>query len=161
MTPLQTVLLVLGILGLQLVVWVPIIIWWKRRTRALKAALPAEALIDGEHLRRGPESANYRGASAGYTRVKGNGVLVLTDRQLHFRKLTGGRIDVPLAEIVGVREARWFQGSGGQTHLILQLQSGAEVAFIVTDLPGWRAALRDALATAAPSGERSEGPAMP
>jgi hypothetical protein len=150
MTPLQTVLLVLGILGLQVAVWVPLMIWWTRQSRALKAALPAEVQAAGEHLRRGPESAHYRGASAGYSRVKGNGVLVLTDRQLRFRKLTGGRIDVPLKEIVGMREAKRFQGYvSGQTVLILQLRTGAEVGFIVTDLPGWRAALQETQSAAA------------
>jgi hypothetical protein len=73
-------------------------------------------------------------------------VIVLTDRHLRFRKLTGGRVEVPLDRVVGVREDKWFRGAyrSGRPNLILQLRDGAEVGFMVADHAGWMAALREA-----------------
>jgi hypothetical protein len=102
------VLLVLGIAAVQALIWIPIIVWWRRRARAAKARL--EAAIEAEVTIRPPEKGVYRGATApGYPAVNNNGTIALTDRRLIFVTLTGKIIDIPRAEITGVREARVFK----------------------------------------------------
>jgi hypothetical protein len=141
-------LLVVAILGIQAVIWTAFAIWARGRRTKLEASLNEEVLVAGETVRRGPEGALYRGATRGYSQVNGNGVILLTDRHLRFRKLTGGRVEVPLDRVVGVRAAKTFRRAyrSGRPHLILQLRDGAEVGFIVRDTPSWLSALREAAA---------------
>src|SRR5262245_27071074 len=106
-TLLFVVLLVVGILALQMLIWTPIIVALKRKSARLHASLRDE-IPAGERAARGPESAVYRGATAGFPMVKGNGVALLTDRRLVFRKLVGAGLEVPLDRVAGVREDKWF-----------------------------------------------------
>jgi hypothetical protein len=146
MIALSIVLLLLAIAGLQAAIWIPLIIWFRRRTRRWEASFRDELAASGEALRRGPEPANYEGASFGYTQVKGSGVIVLTDQRLLFRKLTGGRIDLPLSEVAGLREVNSFLNSYriGRRFLILRLKNHDEVGFIVRDQPAWMSAVQEA-----------------
>ena len=139
-------LLLLGIGLLQVIIWIPIVRWMRKRSAAARVALDAEIAASGEHVVRGPEKGEYRGASGGYSQVKGNCQLVLTDRRLAFVKLTGGRVDVQADRIVGVREAKAFLGSvvGGRSHVIVQTSDGSEVGFFVQDPGAWVSALRGA-----------------
>jgi hypothetical protein len=141
------VALVTGVLGLQLLILVPIVLWLKKRMRELQASVRAGLEASGERIERGPESAVYRGASERLGRVKGNGVLVLTDRRLVFHKLVGGGVvEVPVGEIRGVREARWFLGAyNGRDHVILKLLDGVEVGFNVREHSEWMELLRKKL----------------
>jgi hypothetical protein len=134
-------LLVLGIAAVQALIWIPIIIVWRRRSAAAKAKLAAS--IESETQIRQPEKGVYRGSTApGYPVVNNNGTIALTARRLIFITLTGKLIDIPVAEIVGVREDKVFKASvrGGRTHLIVQLRSG-EVAFYVASNAEWIAAI--------------------
>ena len=56
------VLLVLGIVAVQALIWIPIIVWWRRRARDAKARLGAA--IEAEATIRPPEKGVYRGATA-------------------------------------------------------------------------------------------------
>ena len=144
-TAVFVVLLVVGILALQVVIWVPIIVWFRRRSRRVAAELATE--LQSETVVRPPEKANYRGATApGYPVVKGNGLIALTQRRLLFRTLTGKAIDIPVDAITGVREATVFKGSvvGGRTHLIVETAAG-EIGFYVPDNAAWTAALSAAV----------------
>ena len=134
-------LLVLGIAAVQALIWIPIIMWWRRKSSAAKAALAAS--IESETQIRPPEKAIYRGSTApGYPVVNNNGTIALTARRLVFITLTGKLIDIPVSDIVGVREDRVFKASvrGGRTHLIVQLRPG-EVAFYVASNAEWIAAI--------------------
>ena len=74
------VLLVLGIAAVQALIWIPIIVWWRRRARDAKARLAAA--IVAEATIRPPEKGVYRGATApGYPAVNNNGTIALTDRR--------------------------------------------------------------------------------
>jgi hypothetical protein len=140
-TAVFVVLLVVGILGVQALVWIPIIAWFRRRSRRVAAELAAE--LQSETVVRPPEKGNYRGATApGYPVVKNNGLIALTRRRLAFRTLTGKAIDIPVDAITGVREAAVFNGSvvGGRTHLIVATAAG-EIGFYVSDNAGWTAVL--------------------
>lgn len=107
------------------------------------AALHADLAASGEKVLVGPESAVYRGGSGSYSKVKGNGTIVLTDRRLLFHKLTGGVVEVARSAIVGVKRSKGFQGSrvGGQTHLVVATAEPAEVGFFVQNLDAWERAL--------------------
>jgi len=158
MTPTQTgisaiafvVLLVVGILVVQALIWIPIVVALKRKSARLHASLRDE-LAGGELATRGPESAVYRGATAGFPMVNGNGVAMLTDRRLIFRKLVGAGLEVPLDRVAGVREDKWFLGSyrSGRMHLILKMRDGNEVGFMFADHPGWMASVRELTTSAA------------
>lgn len=129
--------LVLGIAAVQALIWIPIIVWWRRRARDAKARLAAA--IAAEATIRPPEKAVYRGSTApGYPSVSSNGTIALTDRRLIFITLTGKIIDVPRVEITGVREAKVFKSSvrGGRSHLIVQIPTG-EIAFYVSSNADW------------------------
>ena len=146
MTPLQIVLLVLGILALQFVLWIPAL-WWVRRASARRLGeLQAELAATGEHVLLGPEPAIYRGASSGsgLSRAKGNGVAALTERRLVVRRLVGAPIEVATADISGVRTDKWFQGAwtGGRLHVIVKMRAGAEVGLFVQNTDAWVAALQ-------------------
>jgi hypothetical protein len=134
-------LLVLGIAAIQALIWIPIILWWRRRSSAAKAKLAAS--IASETQIRQPEKGVYRGSTAqGYPIVNNNGTIALTARRLTFITLTGRLIDIPVSEIVSVREDKVFKASvrGGRTHLIVQIRSG-EVAFYVASNAEWIAAI--------------------
>ena len=141
------ILLVLGILvavGLvQAAVWIPVVRRGRRRTSAFLAQFDAEVAASGERVIVAPEQAVYRGCTAHYGQVRGNGTILLTDRRLVFRKLTGGPVEVPTAAILSTRQAASFLSSrvGGQTHLIVETSDPAELGFFVADLPRWEAAL--------------------
>ena len=137
-------LLILGIALLQVMIWVPIVRWMRKRSVAAQAALEAEIAASGERVVRGPEQGEYRGASGGYSQVKGNCRLVLTDRRLAFVKVTGGRVDVPVDQIVAVHEAKAFLGTvvGGRAHVIVRTRDGSEVGFFAKDHAAWVSALR-------------------
>jgi hypothetical protein len=134
----EIVLLVVGILLAQVLLWIPILYWLKRRLLRVAAALIEEVAAAGERVVRGPDPGLYRGGSGGRSRVKGNGVAVLTDRRLVFRKAIGAAVDVPVADIVAVREAKWFLRSYvGKMHVVLTLRDGAEVGFILHEHAAW------------------------
>ena len=131
------VLLVLAIAAVQGLIWIPIIVRWRRKARAASAELATA--IEAETAIRLPEKGVYRGATApGYPVVNNNGTIALTERRLIFITTTGKFIDIPASEIVGVREAKVFKTSvrGGLSHLIVQLKSG-EVAFYVASNADW------------------------
>jgi hypothetical protein len=135
------VLLVVGIAAVQALIWIPIIVRWRRKARAASATLAAA--IKSETGIRLPEKGVYRGATApGYPVVNNNGTIALTERRLIFVTVTGRLIDIPVAEIVGVRDAKVFKTSvrGRRSHLIVQLRSG-EVAFYVMSNADWANAI--------------------
>ncbi|SCX29615.1 hypothetical protein [Mycolicibacterium fluoranthenivorans] len=141
-TAVFVVLLVVGILAVQVLIWIPIIVWMRRRGRAVAARLATE--LEGETVLRAPEKGSYRGATApGYPAVKNTGLIALTRRRLAFRTLTGTAIDVPVESITGVREAAVFKGSvtGGRTHLIIATASGEIGFYVRSGNADWIAAL--------------------
>lgn len=146
MTPLQIVLLVLGILGVQLALWVVVLRWIGRASVRQSEALRSELAATGERVLLGPEPAIYRGASpgSGHPRARGNGVAALTVGRLLVRRLVGAPVEVATADICGVRTDKWFQGgwTGGRLHVIVQTRAGAELGLFVADTDAWVAALR-------------------
>jgi hypothetical protein len=138
------VALVAGIAAVQALVWIPIILWFRRRYRAAQARLASE--LATETIQRGPEKGIYRGATApNYPAVINNGMIALTRQRLVFLTVTGKLIEIPLAAITGLRESKVFKSSivGGRTHLVVGTSAG-EIAFFVRDNSAWLDALRTA-----------------
>jgi hypothetical protein len=59
----------------------------RSKTRELITTIASELAATGERAVRGPESALYRGSTGAFPKVKGNGVIALTDRRIVFRGL--------------------------------------------------------------------------
>jgi hypothetical protein len=131
-------LIVSVVVVVQLAVWVPLLVIWRRRAAASIQDLEAQIRASGEKVLAGPEQAVYRGGTGGYSRVKGNGTIILTDRRLLFRKLAGGGVEVARPRIAGVSRSR----RGGNMHLVVTTTDPGEVAFVVKDLDAWERALR-------------------
>ena len=91
------------------------------------------------------EGASYRGARHAYGRVKGNGVAGLTRRRVVFEPLIGTGFGVPLRARHRGRVTRWFLGAARArgSHLVLVLDDGNEVGFLVRDQERWLRALAD------------------
>jgi len=137
--------LVLGVVAVNLVIWVPIIVWFRRRTRAAYARLAAT--IGAENVLCPPERGNYRGATAaGYPMVNNSAVIALTDRRLVCITITGKAIEIPLEKVTGVREAKVFRASavGGRSHLVVGVPSG-EIGFFVSNNNVWINAIHNAV----------------
>lgn len=136
----EIVALVAAILVVTALVEVAFIRWLRRLLARNKARMAAD--LSMAPAIRGPERAAYRGSIGGYSKVSATGLIALTQRTLVFRKVTGGNVDVPLAEISGVRLAKQFNRRrlGGPLLLVVQTLSG-EVVYQVSDPDGWRQAI--------------------
>ena len=141
-TAILVVLIVVGVLIVLALVWIPVVVWLRRRGRAAAGQLATD--IEGETAVLGPEKGSYRGATApGYPAVKNTGMIALTRRRLVFRALTGTLIEVPVDAITGVRESTVFKGSvvGGQKHLIVQTAAGEIGFYVFSGTASWVSAL--------------------
>jgi len=140
------VLLVLGIGAIQAAIWAPIIIRFRRRSRAAQQRLSSE--LAAESVIRPPEKASYEGATApNFPRVANSGVIALSKRRLVFITVTGKVIEIPVSEIRGVHDAKVFKRAvrGGKTHLVIEVPAG-EVGFYVSDNAAWRHAIKSVCA---------------
>lgn len=116
------------------------------RAGSLSEELRTQLASSGETLVLGPVSGIYRGGSApGFSRVKGNAAIALTDARLIMKKVTGPLIEIPRSAITSVRQDKVFRGSvvGGQTHVIVAIPGG-EVGFFVPEPERWAEALEPA-----------------
>ena len=130
---------VAAVLTINLLVWIPLILWLRRKAIAQATAFRAELEATGEQIVFGPEPAIYRGATMQYSKVRGNGVLTLTQRRLVFQKIIGKGFELARNDIVEVREEKVFMRSirGGARHLVVKTRSGAEIGFLSRDNAGW------------------------
>ena len=131
------------------VIAVVLTLWLRRRFRAAGAALAALLVEDPAIL--GPESGVYRGCTAGYSRVLGNGRIALTARRLLFQKGIGGLVEIRLVDVHGATIEKVFNRSvvGTRTHLVVHTRLG-DVGYFVNDTAAWREAIEGAAANASP-----------
>jgi hypothetical protein len=146
---LLVVLIVVGVGLVQAAIWIPLVRSWRKKAAVFQRDLDADMAASGERIVRGPERAVYRGGTPPFGAVRGNGTIVLTDRRLIFRKISGGIVDVPTSTISGTREAVSFLSSrvGNRVHFIVTTNNPAEVAFFVDDLDAWNAAVEASTVT--------------
>ena len=140
-TAVLVVVLVAGILAAQLMVWGSVVVWFRRRRGVIASRLDSE--LAAETIIRSPEPGTYRGATVdGYSIVTNEGMIALTRRRLVFQTLTGKMIEVPVTDIISVREADVFKRAVtvGRKHLIVEGSSG-DIGFYVSDNAAWIASL--------------------
>ncbi len=138
-----TILVIGGVMAVTVVVAVVAMRRFGGQAEQRADALRDDVGLRGEEWVVPLESVSYRGATYTYGRVKGNGVAGLTDRRVVFEPLIGKGFTVPLARVTGVRVTRWFLGAARASgkHLVLTLDDGNEVGFLVRDLERWLSAL--------------------
>ena len=144
MEPLSIVIMVVSIVtGVAII---NVVIW--RVLRGKIAKLPplllAELQAMGEHVVIAPEPGIYRGGTGSFSRVKSIGAIALTRSRVVFRGAFGSQVDVPLPQVAGLREDKWFLRAyrGGRLHLIVRTVAGDEVGFFVKDHEAWKGALQ-------------------
>jgi hypothetical protein len=114
--------------------------------------LRAEVAGSGEVWEIPLAGAVYQSGAAA-PRSKGHGVLGLTDRRFLFLPIAGEQVSVPRVRITGARleERRREAASDHRHRLVLTLDDGADVAFLVDDPSAWMRAL------SAPGSSRGRG----
>jgi len=92
--------------------------------------------------------AVYQGGGSPHARSRGRGVLGLTSRRLVFLPIAGERVNVPRVRVTGLRtEERRRDAAAAHRHrLVLTLDDGAEMSFLVDDAAAWRRALESEVA---------------
>ena len=138
MTPWQIALLVAA----SLAVFGTAIYLVGRASAKVARKLRDELIQADERALLGPEPALYSGATARFSKVRGNCVMALTERRLLVRMLVGRDFDLDRSEIVGVHDAKTFDGQyQGRRYLVVDLKDATQVGFQVRDLRPWKAAL--------------------
>ena len=142
MTPGQVVLLVVGILALNVAVWIPALLWVRSRIRTLIEALGAELDASGERTLVAPEAALYGGATGPYPRARGNVVVALTNRRVIVRRLVGAGFEIARDDVVSAREAASFHGrTRSASVVVVTTRAGGEIGLLVREPRAWVAAL--------------------
>jgi hypothetical protein len=100
--------------------------------------LRAEVAGSGEVWEIPLTGAVYQGGGPA-ARSKGHGVLGLTDRRVVFLPIVGDQLTVPRVRIAGARleERRRDAASDHRHRLLLTLDDGTDVAFLVDDPSVW------------------------
>ena len=136
------VLLVLGILAINGVIWGTVLTVLSQRRKARMAELQASLAASGDRVLLGPARGNYCGGTGDFSRVANNGLLTLTTADLLIHPYLGHTITVPVAAITGVRVERSWNGRivAGKQFLVVSTGHG-EVGLFVPDLEGWKQAI--------------------
>jgi hypothetical protein len=140
---LVAVLVVAGVMAATLVVAVIAMRRVGSRAEGRADGLRDEAERLGEEWVIPLSGAEHQGASQPYVRGKGRGVLGLTDRRLVFLPIAGDQLSVPLVRVTAARaEDRRRDAAATHRHrVVVVLDDGAEVGFLVDDPGEWEAAL--------------------
>ena len=119
----------------NVIVW--ILIFW--RIRRQLSVLCEEMKRSGDSIIVEPETGTFRGSSKHFGMIKSLGVIMLTEHMLIFRKVCTSDIRIPVSEIAKVSKNVWFLQSyhNGKEHLILKLNDGTQIGFIVKDVNRW------------------------
>ena len=102
-----------------------------------------ELVMRGEPPILGPEPAHFA-PGEGFGVVRTDGALALTERQLVFRKVLGGEVELPLADIARLGETNAYRGHwrAGWQYIVVSLQDGREAAFVTRNNARWLAELK-------------------
>jgi hypothetical protein len=133
--------IVVAVVLVDLVVDMVLVRWWIRKLRneavnALREAVGGEKVF---HV----EDCNFFGRqSRGYAQVRGNGLLALTDRGIHFRMFLPRRyLFIPLEDVGSVSVAGSFLGkSRGRKILRVDFRTsggGDDACGWLVPSPGW------------------------
>jgi hypothetical protein len=114
----MSVLLIVSIVLASVIAGLIVIVWWIKRLR--KEAIAAVRRSTGKEKVYQVEDCNFFGRqSSGYKQVRGNGVLALTDKGIHFRMLIPRKeMFVPLDSIKDISQPRSFLGKTKLKYLL-------------------------------------------
>ncbi|MHB1456809.1 MAG: hypothetical protein ACYC0V_07830 [Armatimonadota bacterium] len=132
MTGLQ---ITITILTINAIVWTLVFL----RIRHQMTMLQEDMRRSGKLTVIAPESASFRGSTNRYGMVKSLGVIMLTEKMLIFKKAFASEMRIPVSDIVDISKYEWFLQSyhSGKEHLILKLNDGTQIGFIVNDVNRW------------------------
>jgi hypothetical protein len=137
--------IVLIVLAANVLVWIPIVIWLRRRSRRARADLAAALEGRAPHL---VAPARFFGVrSAGLTQVRGTGYLAATSDELLYVQLAPSRtLRIRRSDLEAVDTPRSFLGkTAGRRLLQVRWRSGDgidEAAWQLRDLDSWLGVLR-------------------
>jgi hypothetical protein len=118
----------------------------RARLRTVRDAMVAELRRSGEAARTTGLSASYVGSTAETVSFRGNGILLVTEGRVWFRRALGGEFSIPLASVARTSAKSTFRGrpalgSGTPAHLVLELTDGTRVGFTVREIDDVRRAV--------------------
>lgn len=130
-----------AVIGILVLCWGLVFLMIRKRLRDLGREMEDSCRRKGHRVLLGPSSANYRGADAVHGRVRGNGMICLTDRHIIFRKLFGAGIEIPREEVEAVTAESWFKektsfATGGKI-LVVHTRDGNRTGFLLKDWEMW------------------------
>lgn len=141
MNTMKIAALITGILLLQLIIWLLVFWWIKKKTMSLIKTMSGQCHTANHRVVIEPTSALFRGSDAKFGNIKGNGIICLTEDNLLFEKLTGQKIKVSRAEITDATVEKWFKGKSsfttGGKHLVIKTMDGNRIGFLVRDAEMW------------------------
>lgn len=131
------------VIGINAVIWILIFIGFRFQRAKIEQKLREDVSLTGEYLVLGPQNGYYAKTKS-IANVKSMGVMALTNKRLIFRVLFGMGFDIPVEDIAGISEAKWFQGMyhNGREFLILKLRDGSEIGFQMKNQPEWAEQIR-------------------
>jgi len=144
MEPRHVILLIAVLAAIDLPVL--LLVWMMIRRNRMMAEMSAELAAGGSTVLAPPQGGSYRGAKFLHTRVRCDGVIAATDRQVIFRKLIGSPLTIDLADVTDVTLEKWFLGRWRwrMRHLVVHTREGNEIGFYVKDPEAWAALLKKA-----------------
>lgn len=134
----NTMKVILIVLGANAVLWTLVFALLKNRAHAMERSLRESLADTGEMTILGPERS-YCNVMKGRVSVKTMGVIALTDRRLIFKGFGLLDQDIRRDQIAELSRNQWWRGNyrGGHEFLVLHLKDGKEIAFQVRDTDRW------------------------
>lgn len=131
------------VIGINAAVWALILVGWRYQRARIEERLRRDVSFTGEYLVLGPQNGYYA-KIRGRVSVRSMGVMALTNKRLIFRVMFGKGFDIPVDDIVGISEAKWFQGMyrNGREFMILKLRDGSEIGFQTGNQQSWEEQIR-------------------
>lgn len=137
---LLVVVIVLGILLVNAIVWGVVLTSMSRRRRARLATLEESFAATGTRPLLGPARGNYCGGTGDYPKVANNSLITLTATQLLIDPYFGRSVTIGIPEITGCRISKTWRGRvvAGRDFVVVTTARG-EVGLYVPDTAGWQA----------------------
>ncbi len=136
------IILILAILPIS-----RLIIMLKRRSEIYRKDFIDSIQNSAERVLIAPEKGSFRGATNKLGRVKSDGTIALTDKNLHFLKALGGNFKIYFHDIDTITTDSKFLGAwrAGAIHLIVIFKDGSKIGFFVKDIDRWKIMLMNAV----------------
>jgi len=132
------------IIAISIIVFIVLLLSFTKTALKIRALAKTSKILHDTSLRNEnlliePYWGSFRGATEKYGKIKCDGIIALTDKNLVFEKIAGDSIEIPVRKIVSSSMEKSFLGESrpGQDYLVLCLDDGTQVGFIVKDANEW------------------------